>query len=283
MEPAIGTLAEVYSNVLDSVPYNSISPVFSVAQRTHNLVFGDNCIGQAEKVKLDLEQRGVQDTFYLRDNRHHVTIAGSGDAIFLLDPYLMHKAPINLTEILDKDGKHAEFEAYPTVLDASGNPKPGYVGIEFNEDGRGFKLVKGRFSPNTATYRRSEFNLSLDNPQPERTAPDDIEIACHPEQTTLSIRALDTKLAGVAHLVYPVHATHGKGPIREDAMYVKLNNGKRIPYLEQEEFLGATVSIARQLGCDPNELLGFILTGATLYEQFAPDEIDFVSFNPTNQ
>jgi hypothetical protein len=274
-------LTKAYCSVLKEVPYNSVSSVFNVAREVPPAVFGGNCIWQVMQLRKRLLNEGVRGTYFLRDGRHHTLIVPSREALFLLDPYLMHKEPINLTEMLDSREKQRKFIAYPNVIDASGKVQKGYIAIVFEKDKHRFVIEKGRFNPNLSEYRVLRFFFDLNCPKYRTLSLSNPSVAFHPEQTSLSIRVLDIASGEVMHLIYPIHKFYNL-PVNESHLYVKTNQCLVVPHSKSRDFNNSVSRIATTLNCTIEEMLRFMRRGVVLYNRLAPQDINFFSQNPTN-
>ena len=276
---------ETYNTVLTRMPYNSVTPVYQTAGIIVPDYFGDNCIGQAEAVINNLPRSLAEKSFYLVDERHHLVITLIGEDYYLLDPYLMHKEPINISLQLRNGALQQTYPAYPLEFNDRKEEMRSFISVNFLPDAHDtctrFSLRKGRFSPSHDRYEIAVFNFDLQNRIKERTAPDDPAIAFHAEQTTLSIRYFDPKTAKVTHLIYPI-ATVLRRPIDLRYLYIKDAKGARISYLH-ERFSIEADALAAKLKCQGvYELLDFIIGGARIYQQRASKETVFKSLNPVN-
>lgn len=264
------------------LPYCSVTPVFQVAGKTVPKAFGDNCIGQAEEVALELQKFSSIEPLYVREGRHHAVIWTEDGQTFFFDPYLLHQEPINLDVIRLSPEQRQRFAAYPFVEDRHGEMRTGYLEIIFEFDPQMFCVKKGRFDPERDSYDVTTFSFDLGSRTPYRTAPGDSEIAFAQEQTTLSIRTLDKQTGGVMHLVYPISKTHPQGIVDSQLLYIKTNIGAVLQN-GSSEYGMALKEIADFVGHSPDALESFVMDGVSLYEKHAPREIAYFSVNPTNQ
>lgn len=219
---------------------------------------------------------------YLFEGRHHAVVWQEGEQILFFDPYLLHKEPIDLEAIRQLPKKRQRFPAYPSVLDRRGEERMGYLEIIFEPNGLRFLVQKGRYDQSRDDYNVTTFRLHLDQQTPFRTEPNDPEIAFAQEQTTLSIRVLFEEHGSTSHLVYPVAWAHSQGIVDKELLYIKNNLGA-ILRRGDEDYRFVLRAIADTLCHSPATVESFVMDGVALYEELAPQEIQYFTTNPTNQ
>lgn len=269
-----------YQNVIN-IPYSTVPMVYRLAHEKHLLKYKDtSCLGLSEILKSRLNKQGFKDIFFIRSNRHHALILKNNNEVYLLDPYLLHKEPINLTKILDSKQKKEKFEAYPLITTPSGEIKPSYLTVRC-QDPNIFSVEKGRYNCDLAKYQVTKFSFNIQNAVRNLGRLDMKKLLYDPEQTSLSIRFLDKANMTLTHLVYPINKAFPDKIIDKKLLFVKTNEGKIFNY-NDKNFDENLEKMSNQLECTTESLIDFMIQGVKDYFREAPAQLKFYSKNPVN-
>jgi hypothetical protein len=144
--------------------------------------FGDNCYEQSKRLVNRLEVNGIKARL-LKDlmvGRHHSVVAFHDGKEYYLNPYFMHREPILISE------DNEEHEAYPL----NGNRM--ITTVLF-----GKLLMAEKRWPKSK--RKDKFMFDLSASVCELSCEEYTNALLHPEQKTVSIRAIDYESADVLH------------------------------------------------------------------------------------
>jgi hypothetical protein len=186
------TLSEQLRMSLLGVPYNSFAPVLAAAGLRTPLQLGGNCIHQA-RMLADLVDRRLpgNEAHYLVDGRHHALVVHcQEEGAYYLDPYLGHLGAVRLPE---RKGSVA-VRAYPLLAGRPSRLQLTRLGARI----RVKKYIPHRASKRLHRTHRFEYDW-LRSARRAAPAGDDLEIAIHPEVTTLSIRVMTRKGAMMSY------------------------------------------------------------------------------------
>lgn len=264
MASNLGVVSQVFERTLDDMPYSSAMSMYLVAGKKPTRNYGGNCIEQNRILQRRLADAEFHDAVLLRDRlhgRHHPLLLRMDNALFYSDVYLMSYTPINLSEILDTEGKCGAFDAYPSIGD-----KKSRLTISFDPSGRRFRIHKTW--PGSARTDEFEYDFdSVDNrmPTPEEYKP----LIFDPVQTSLSVRSLDVAAKRCDHLVYPVN---GKVKTFDGLkLFMSTNEGKNISLIgNPERFKTALERMVEHVGGSVDEILRFMAKSVELYVEHHP-------------
>lgn len=251
-------LKELHKSALNNIPYSSAVSMYVIAGKSVTSRFGGNCIEQNNSLKKNIENTGMSDTLLIRDlliGRNHSLVVKLNGIDYYSSVYLMPHEPVNLQEVLDTEGHKKIVDAYPHV-----NGEKSQLTIIFDDSGKRFRVHKTW--PNSKRVDEFEYDLkSKDNKFP--TSEEYRGIAFHEEQDTLSLRILNTEAARVDHLVFPLE---NNTPFIE-YIYVKTNEGLKIPITLESKFDEVIQPISNQIGISKDKLIEFIYNSAKLHFQ----------------
>lgn len=269
-----GVIRRELRRVLTGVPYNSISHLYRyLASTTPPPRFGAACVWQALELARRLNAAGLGDIRCLRHHRHAAIVATVDRTPFLLDPYLMHLEPLNLTS-LAVCRRHCS-PAYPICTFPDGTRTASVFEAKYNARRKTVLLKYHRFDATRREFlTQNRFLLQLDRPVGEIPAEAEIlPLFFDPEQTTLSIRTIDPWKEEVLQLRYPISQYHGDRYITETRLILTTNDGRVISYDERTPFEAALSGMCSNIDCTRRELVSFVLGGVELYEKHAPQRI----------
>lgn len=271
---------ELKSFLLD-VPYNSISQFYEFfTEQTAESRFGVSCVWQSYEFGKRLHNRGLCDIDYYVDGRHVALICSTDDESYLIDPYLLHTTPIAINKPFSSEtvepSKNESF-AYPYRTITKEQYKPSKLSTTFYPEFNRLRLTYKKYSPTKNHYVVSRvFNMDLEKKIPSRPPTRDqvIPLLHHGEQNNLSIRLVHRESHELYELIYPIAHQHGK-PIKFENLVARTNNGKVFTIEHSDVFSNHIDAMADSLQCPTQALIDFVLGGVAIYEQHAPQVIEY--------
>lgn len=192
--PSLVAAGAALARTLHAVPYDSAAPVLLARAarsggRARPATVSGNCLHQAALLVEELRAEwGKCEIAFFRDGRHHAVLARQrGLAWVYLDPYLMQLDPVVLL-----DGARVVSRAAPNIAGRLGR-----LTVDF--DGSRVSVTKEAPRGKSGFYVTHEFTGSFPDAVVDTLpAADDVDIAVHPEVTTLSLRVIHPSLSVVS-------------------------------------------------------------------------------------
>ncbi|QRY30894.1 MULTISPECIES: hypothetical protein [unclassified Variovorax] len=260
---------------LGSVPYNSATQFLEFFdERILAPNWGMSCVRQSVRVDEHLQSIGGPKGIYIRNGRHVASIYPDSHGIAVLDPYLLHKAPLILNyEDRVGDCIEASVPAYPVRIDDEGLARWGKMRAVLNVEKRTLQLDYTRFSPRRQqNYLYRSFGLSLDE---VAIFPSPLPVAharlVHPEQNNLSVRVLDLPRQALSEVILPLCGVTADRPATEDQLISRDNQG-RVSTAGSPGFDENLTSVARVVGVSAQEVVDILLHTSRVYSKVAPDD-----------
>jgi hypothetical protein len=269
----------IYKSILYSIPYNSISQLYIYLKEInvpHN--FGLPCVLQLNELVSRLVNAGFSYTGYL-NHRHASIIVPIGGKEYLFDPYLLHSEPVCLSSL--KENQYYNFKAFPYRKDKEGRTIPSQFRVQVSRKNETLNTRYAQFQSDDDKFlliRRFRFDLGqtvMSLPPPSEIIP----LFFHPEQTTLSIRVLCKSDSKVYQLIYPICWYFRSGMHSPVNIFLKLNSGEVITS-SRSDYKFYFQKIADNTGLTKNDIIDFIMGGISIYEEYAPKEINFQNYKP---
>lgn len=283
-DPTLHILTQTLENLLIEVPYTSISQFYKVFEnQTPPERFGVSCVWQSYLLGDRLREAGLDcEQTYLNDRRHIALLCTQGRRRFLLDPYLLHRVPIELSpDGEEHERRRFEVPAYPNRCDDVGTTRSAKLVVDAH--GTNINLLYTRYSPERrhAVIARA-FNLNTENQAGNKPPEGDFlkPLLYHGEQNNLSIRVILRDTLEMSELIYPIALLHGQ-PVQRDHLLVRNNQGQFIR-ADEAGFPEAMVRMRDSLGCTADDLETFVLDGVNIYERHAPVHIDYAPYRIRN-
>lgn len=279
MEPASERNPELFqaalTHTLGSVPYNSATQFLEFFdEKILAPTWGMSCVRQSVRADEYLQSIGGPKGIYIRNGRHVASIYPDKHGIVVLDPYLLHKAPLVLNyEDRIGDCIEASVPAYPVRIDDEGLARWGKMRAVLNVEKRTLQLDYTRFSPRRQqNYLYRSFGLSLDEvaifPSPLPVAHAQL---VHPEQNNLSVRVLDLPRQALCEIILPLCGVTTEQPATEDQLISRDNQG-RVSTAGAPGFDEDLVNVARVVGVSAHEVVDLLLHTSRVYSKVAPDD-----------
>jgi hypothetical protein len=197
-------------SVLRNVPYNSATEYL----HWHNGAepdprHGVACIYQTLYVAERATDLGAPKARILQDMRHIGAVFENDGEVVVLDPYLLHLTPIVFPADEVRRGHSAvEVDAAPVRLDADGGVHPARLAAVYRsaDDGYRIRLSYSKYSVKSGSYFLSRhFTLRSENVfDYDDFSADMLGLLTHPEQNSVSIRALVAGKAVTAEAIIPL-------------------------------------------------------------------------------
>ena len=205
--------------------------------------FGSNCYEQARSLRNTLIAAGFSKAYLVEDminGRHRSVLCPIQEKLFLVDPYLMHCEPIDISTIVNS----YSADSFPIT--------------------RGEKsILTLRRQKDLITITKSwpyqnridTFTINISNPcTHDLTRAQYFERAFHPKQTTLSIRFLNTITGSVDYLAYPIHAN--KPELAE--LYIQTSEGNVITQSDSATFNTKLEELTALIDSNNAEVIDFL-------------------------
>jgi len=272
--------------VLRTVPYNSAAQfvdIFGDGERSPRL--GAACVFQTLEVARRVEERTGIPARLIPDGRHLAAIFEYEGGLVLLDPYLLHTTPIHIEARTVRAGSgRVVSTAAPVRTDSRGVVRPGRLTARYRTYGGGWvvRLEYSKFSPTRGRYLLSRlFTLRSEDAfgRPDgrlrvEALPREFltSILTDPEQTSLSIRALDDSLEHTSEVILPLHGYAGRNFSAGD-LWLRDSAGVAYPPADPaaapvwDELVAST-------GLASTDLVDHLLCAADIYRSVADPDGD---------
>jgi hypothetical protein len=209
--------AAALESVLRGVPYNSATEYLHWYHKSDpDPRHGVACIHQTLYVAERAAALGTPKAAILQDMRHIAAVFEDDGAVIVLDPYLMHLTPIVFPADEVRGGRsEVEVDAAPVRRDEQGGAHPARLTAVYRSSGEGYRirLSYSKYSvKNGAHFLSRHFTLRSENRFDfARFSADMLALLTHPEQNSVSIRAIVTDTAQAADAVGAAQAEAAAG------------------------------------------------------------------------
>ena len=274
------------TTTLGSLPYNSATQFLEFFDdQMLASDWGMSCVRQSVWVDEHLQSIGGSKGVYIRSGRHVASIYAYSQGMVVLDPYLLHRAPLvlNLRERLD-DCVESFIPAYPVRVDTSGTARWGKLRAVWNVEKRTLQLDYIRFSPRRQqNYLYRTFSLSLDEIAIFPSVP---EIArarlVHPEQNNLSVRSLNLSQQALSEVILPLSDVTRDRPALQ-AQLISRDNQGRVRVFGSSGFVEDLASVAEVVGVEPRHVVDLLLHTSRVYANVAPGDRVLAPYSLVNE
>lgn len=202
--------AEALKGILIDIPYNSATHYHEYfGDGPPDRRFGAACITQTIEAARRAVALGAPEPVLLQDMRHVAAVFHDDGEIIVLDPYLLHREPIRFSREAVASGEATvEVPAAPVRYDGTGARRDGRLQARYKKGRNGYviRLDYFRFSPTKGKYLLSR-HFSLREHEIfdlEEFTSDIHRLMTHPEQTSVSIRAVLPGLLRTAEAIIPL-------------------------------------------------------------------------------
>lgn len=204
MTPTTDPYAAALDSVLRGVPYNSATEYLHWYHKSDpDPRHGVACIHQTLYVAERAAALGAPKAAILQDMRHIAAVFEDAGAVVVLDPYLMHLTPIVFpADEVARGHSEVEVDAAPVRRDEQGGTHPARLAAVYRATGEGYRirLSYSKYSVRSGAHFLSRhFTLRSENRFDFAAfSADMLALLTHPEQNSVSIRAIVTGPAAPA-------------------------------------------------------------------------------------
>jgi hypothetical protein len=273
----LGDAEDVFARALEEslmvMPYNSATEYHkSFGAGAPDPRWGAACVYQTIDVAERAVRLGAPAPIFLRDERHVAAVFELVDEIVVLDPYLLHREPLRFSrETIATGVSAAEVSSAPMRTDEQGNQRLARLHARYKTTKNGYVIRLGysKFSPSKGQYLLSRhFSLRSSSVFDPRFFSDDMRSALtHPEQTSVSVRAVLPGLQMTAEAILPLH---GFAEIDFRASDIWLRSTQGVTSQSDDTSSGAVWdSLEAALGIDRLGITDYLVKAARIYQSIA--------------
>jgi hypothetical protein len=266
-----------HEDVLFDVPYCSAAQIheyYGAGPPPSRLGMG--CAWQSfEVARLVQDRLGVKATLRF-SGRHVAAVYPQPDGMVVLDPYLLHRAPVVLRRAEAAGGVvTATEDAFPFRATAGGEPKPSKLRLRWTLSSGGLHSEYSRFSPRLGRYVTFRaFTFHPGSTLPAFPPPHGLvrRLLLHAEQNNLSIRSIDRDSGRMRELVLPFTGRPRERLVDGRCLITRDNQGA-VSHAGTNGFQRDLTAICASVASGPDELTGYLLGAAELYAAVAPEDL----------
>ncbi|MET9217252.1 hypothetical protein ACIOC1_16825 [Streptomyces sp. NPDC088197] len=271
-------------SVLRTVPYNSGTEYLhwyhkSAPDPRHGLA----CIYQTLYVAERATALGAPEAKILQDLRHIAAVFETGGDVVVLDPYLLHLTPIRFPAREVAAGHSSvEVDAAPVRLDARGGRHPGRLAAVYRSSDHGYRirLSYSKYSVEKDTYILSRhFTLRSENEFVYADFSSDmLGLLTHPEQNSVSIRALVAGAEVTAEAIIPLK---GFADREFSAADIWLRSGQGVASRNGDGAHASAVwaDLERSTGLGRADIEEHLVSAAQVYQKIADHRTDLPGYS----
>ncbi|MGR3937732.1 hypothetical protein [Streptomyces sp. BRA346] len=270
-------LQDVHTEVLTRIPYNSAAQYhLHYGTGTSPERFGTACAWQTFSAGELVALRTGATAEYRVGGRHVCALYDDGKALTLLDPYLLHRAPLRLARTDAVDGAvRADADAYPLRRRPDGSPAPSTLRAVWRPADGLLRLQYLRYSPRvgeTVTHRAYTMRPGDTVDELPVPAPLVRELLLHPEQNNLSIRAVHPGDDHLTEVALPFSG-RPRGALADRRALIARDNQGTVSTWGEIAFDRELQRVADALRTTPEEVVDHLVEAAALYDAAAPASI----------
>ena len=277
IDAAASSFAVMLEDVLFDIPYCSAAQFHEYyGQGSPPSRLGMGCAWQSfEVARLVQDRMGVKATL-LFSGRHVAAAYPETEGMVVLDPYLLHRAPVVLRRAEAVDGVVTVTEdAFPFRTTASGEPRPSKLRLSWTPVSGGLHSEYSRFSPRLGRYVTFRaFTFRPGSILPAFPPPQGLvrRLLLQAEQNNLSIRSIDRRSGCMRELVLPFSGRPRQRLVDGHCLISKDNQGA-VSHAGTSEFQRDLAGICSSVASSPDELTGYLLGAAEIYAAMAPEDL----------
>jgi hypothetical protein len=261
-------------SVLRGVPYNSATEYLHwYTGGEPDPRHGVACIYQTLYVAARATDMGAPEARILQDMRHIGAVFEDDGEVVVLDPYLLHLTPIRFPADEVRRGQSSvEVDAAPVRLDAEGGVHPARLAAVYRSSGDGYRirLSYSKYSlKNDAYFLSRHFTLRSENVfDYDDFSADMLGLLTHPEQNSVSIRALVAGKAVTAEAIIPLKDFTARDFSAAD---IWLRSGQGVASRTDSDAHAAAVwaDLQRTTGLKRADIEEHLVSAAQVYQKIA--------------
>ena len=261
---------------LEGMPYNSATEYHtSFGDEAPDNRLGAACVYQTLDAAHRAVEMGAPPPVFLRDERHVAAVFNVEGDIIVLDPYLLHRDPIRFpTDEIREGLSTVEITAAPVRIDANGVAREAKIVARYKATryGRVIRLSYSKYSPTKLFYSMSRhFSLRSDSIFDPAYFTDDMRgMLTHPEQTSVSVRAVLPGLTTTVEAIIPLHGFAERAFASSD-IWLRTNDGVIFPNGEpMSDRVWGDLEVS--LGVDRDLIGRHLVEAAHIYKRVADPE-----------
>lgn len=288
-----GTLpSEPYSTALEStlreMPYNSAMEYHRAhGSEQPNERLGSACILQSIEAAARAHAAGAPAPILLHDERHVAAIFDDPDlGIVVLDPYLLHLHPVIFPRSEIQSGRSTvEVPAAPIRMSARGIVRSGKLKARYVGKDGGFviRLSTTKFSPSLGRYSLARhFTLRSDALFDRRRFADNLHgLLTHPEQTSVSVRAVVPSTGTTAEAILPLHR-YAHREFAVDDIWLRDGQGAMSQFGSIAAD-GVWASLEDMVDTGRQDIAEHLVGAARIYKSIADPRTDVAPYSTSNE
>ncbi|MFI0938753.1 hypothetical protein [Streptomyces sp. NPDC021020] len=294
--------AAALESVLRGVPYNSATEYLHWYDKSDpDPRHGVACIHQTLYVAERAAALGAPEAAILQDMRHIAAVFEDDGAVIVLDPYLMHLTPIVFpAEEVRRGHCEVEVDAAPVRRDERGGAHPARLTAVYRSSGEGYRirLSYSKYSvKNGAHFLSRHFTLRSENRFDfARFSADMLALLTHPEQNSVSIRAIVTDAPGAGGAADPADPAASAGsavtaeaiiPLKGFAscefsardIWLRSGQGVATPNGEGAAAEAVWADLERTTGLDRQDIEEHLVSAAQVYQKIADHRTELPDYH----
>ncbi|SHN17885.1 hypothetical protein [Actinacidiphila paucisporea] len=271
-------------SVLRDVPYNSATEYLrwyngSEPDPRHGVA----CIHQTLQVAERATALGAPQARVLQDLRHIAAVFETGGDVLVLDPYLLHLTPIRFpADEVRRGHSSVEVDAAPVRLDARGGEHPARLAAQYRSAGQGYRirLSYSKYSVRGGSHvlsrhftLRSENRFSL-----AAFSADMASLLTHPEQNSVSIRALVAGTAVTAEAIIPLKGFADRDFSPAD-VWLRSGQGAASRNGAGAHAAAVWADLRRTTGLERADIEDHLVAAARVYQKIADPRTDLADYS----
>ncbi|WP_455359744.1 hypothetical protein [Streptomyces sp. SYSU K21746] len=267
-------LQDVHTKVLAEVPYNSAAQYHvHYGTGTSPERFGIACAWQTFSAGDQVARRTGVEAEYRVGGRHVCALYDDGETLTVLDPYLMHRAPLRLSRGDAVDGAvRTDADAYPLRRRPDGSPAPSTLRAVWRPDDGVLRLQYLRYSPRldeTLTHRA--YTMRPEETVRDLPVPASVvrQLLLHPEQNNLSLRAVHPVDDALTEIALPFSG-RPRGALADRRALIARDNQGTVSTWGGAAFDRELERVADAVRATPQEVADHLVEAAALYDAAAP-------------
>ncbi|QIJ65452.1 hypothetical protein [Streptomyces sp. JB150] len=276
-------LQDVHTEVLTRVPYNSAAQYhIHYGCGTSPERFGTACAWQTFGAGDRVARRTGAQAEYRVGGRHVCALYDDGETLTVLDPYLMHRAPLRLSRADAVDGTvRVDADAYPLRRRPDGSPAPATLRAVWCPADGVLRLRYLRYSPRigeTVTHRAYTMRPEATVEELPVPAPLVRELLLHPEQNNLSVRAVHPGDDHLTEVALPFSG-RARGSLADARALIARDNQGKVSRWGSSAFDRELERVADAVRATPQEVVDHLVEAAALYDAAAPRSLDLPEYS----